>query len=76
MSPVTVVKGKEEAQVFHAVDLQGWVDAGWVIKGSEEQEEHKTAKELLIDEAMGLGIETEGLTSAELKEAIKAKTVV
>jgi len=30
--PLTVVKGKEEAQVFHAVDLQGWIDAGYKVK--------------------------------------------
>ena len=30
--PLTVVKGKEEAQVFHAVDLQGWLEAGYKIK--------------------------------------------
>lgn len=32
-----------------------------------------TAKELLILEASTLGIETDGLTNAQLKEAIKAK---
>jgi len=32
MASVTVVKGKEEAQVVHAVDLQGWIDAGWTVK--------------------------------------------
>jgi len=36
--PVIVVKGKEEAQVFHAVDLQGWIDAGWsILKVKEEK---------------------------------------
>jgi len=30
--PITVVKGKDEAQVFHAVDLQGWLEAGYKIK--------------------------------------------
>lgn len=30
--PLTVVKGKEEAQVFHAIDLQGWLEAGYKIK--------------------------------------------
>lgn len=30
--PVIVVKGKEEAQVLHSVDLQGWLDAGYKIK--------------------------------------------
>ena len=32
MAPVTVVKGKEEAQVVHEIDIQGWIDAGWKIK--------------------------------------------
>lgn len=32
MYPLTVVKGKEEAQVFHAVDLDGWLLAGWKVK--------------------------------------------
>jgi len=34
-----VVKGKEDAQVAHAVDLQGWLDAGWKVK------EEKASKE-------------------------------
>lgn len=29
--PVTIVKGKEEAKVFHAADLKGWLDAGWSL---------------------------------------------
>jgi hypothetical protein len=27
-----VVKGKEEAQVAHDIDLKGWLDAGWKVK--------------------------------------------
>lgn len=39
MAPFIVVKGKEEAQVFHAIDLKGWIDAGWKVK------EEKATKE-------------------------------
>lgn len=34
--PVTVTKGKEEAKVFHPVDLKGWLDAGWKVKATKE----------------------------------------
>ena len=40
--PLIVVKGKEEAQVFHAVDLQGWIDSGWKVK--EDVRTSKTTK--------------------------------
>ena len=36
MTPIVVVKGKEERQVFHDVDLKGWLEDGWKIKGEEE----------------------------------------
>lgn len=43
--PVTVVKGKEEAKVFHAVDLKGWLDAGWKVKEEKPTKEEKQTKE-------------------------------
>ena len=33
---VIVVKGGKEAEVIHAVDLPGWLAAGWSIKGEEK----------------------------------------
>lgn len=41
MTPIIVVKGKEEAQVFHEVDLQGWIDAGWKVKGEKSEKATK-----------------------------------
>jgi len=35
--PVTVVKGTEEAQVLHTIDLKGWLDAGWEVKGAKKK---------------------------------------
>ena len=29
---VLVVKGKEEFEVVHQVDLDGWLKAGWKVK--------------------------------------------
>ena len=34
--PIIVTKGKEEAEVFHPVDLAGWIAAGWKLKVSKE----------------------------------------
>ena len=35
--PLTVTKGKEEAKVLHAPDLQGWLDDGWKVKGNDDK---------------------------------------
>ena len=36
--PVTVTKGKEEAEVLHSADLKGWLEADWKIKGEKKPE--------------------------------------
>lgn len=44
---VTLVKGKDEVKVPHAVDVQGWLDAGWKVKADkkskQEQKEDKSS---------------------------------
>lgn len=35
--PVTLTKGGEEAQCFHAPDLKGWLAAGWKVKGGKNK---------------------------------------
>ena len=37
--PVEVTKGKEKAKVFHPVDLQGWLDAGWKVAEKKRRKE-------------------------------------
>jgi len=36
--PVTVIKDNVEAKVTHPVDLKGWLDIGFKIKGEKEPE--------------------------------------
>jgi len=65
--PVTIVKGNVEAQVIHPVDLKGWLDLGFKVKGEEvgKKENKKTPKELLIEEAEFAGIELSGKETAK-----------
>ena len=42
--PVTVTKDKEEAKVYHAPDLHGWLEAGWKVAGEKTTEKKQTAK--------------------------------
>lgn len=66
-----VVKGKEEAQVSHAVDLNGWLNAGWKVKG---QQEDKKPRDIMIDRAKELGLEFDSnISNANLKKLIEAK---
>ena len=44
MTPIVVVKGNEEKQVLHDVDLKGWLEAGWKIKGEEEAPKEPTRR--------------------------------
>ena len=69
--PVTVVKDKEEAQVLHAVDLQGWIDSGWKVKTDEVE---KKPREILIDRANELELEfANNISNKDLKALIDAK---
>lgn len=50
MTPVVVTKDGQEEKVFHAPDLQGWLDAGWKVKqpkkgGRPKKEESKDEEE-------------------------------
>ena len=47
--PVTVEKkGEEKCQVFHPVDLKGWLDAGWNVEGDEPELDYKTPMDAYI----------------------------
>lgn len=71
MFPVTVVKGKEEAQVFHAVDLKGWIDAGWKLKTDEAE---KKPRDVLVERATELGLEfASNISNKDLKALIDSK---
>lgn len=69
--PVTLVKGKEEAQVIHAVDLAGWLKEGWKPKGKEED---KKPRDILLDRAAELELEfAPNISNKDLKALIEAK---
>ena len=44
MTPIVVVKGNEERQVLHHVDLKGWLDAGWGVKDKDEPQKEPTKR--------------------------------
>ena len=44
MTPIVVVKGNDEKQVLHDVDLKGWLEAGWQIKIEEEAHKEPTKR--------------------------------
>ena len=37
--PIELKKGKEKAKCLHAVDLKGWLDAGWKLSTEKDEEE-------------------------------------
>ena len=43
--PLTVVKDKEKAKVYHAPDLQGWLEAGYKLESDTTKEKAPKAKE-------------------------------
>lgn len=43
--PIIVVKGGQEAEVLHDVDLKDWLDAGWTIKGDESEKKTRKPRE-------------------------------
>lgn len=68
--PVTVVKGKEKAQVVHSIDLDGWVKDGWKVDGEEPEYD----REALKVEATELGLEfSDKIGNKKLFELIEAK---
>ena len=73
---IRVVKGKEEATVEHIVDLKGWLDAGWKVKGEESTNEPKeTARDILIKKATELELQFyESITNKDLKALIEEST--
>jgi len=69
--PVTVLKGKEKAQVVHPIDLDGWVKDGWKVEGLEEE---KKPRDILIDRATELELEfANNISNKDLKALIDAK---
>ena len=83
--PVEVSKDGETAKVIHAVDLKGWLDAGWKLKGGEKVTKHENPKgDVNQDELSGLskaqlikiaesrGVAVDGRMSAEnIAQAIR-----
>ena len=71
--PVKVTKGKDTADVVHAVDLQGWLNAGWSVFDGKDQEPTKkepTKKDILIAQAKELNIELDGKETIQVLEEL------
>lgn len=86
--PVELEKNGEIAKCLHSVDLQGWLDAGWKIKGGakvskqdapkssdvEKDELSGLPKSQLIQIAESRGIAIDGRMSAEnIAQAIRGE---
>jgi len=67
----TLVKGKDEVEVHHPVDVTGWLASGWELKADKAD---KKPRDILIDRATELGLEFESnISNKDLKALIDAK---